>query len=71
MKQADLDRVVARVTGETVSTIKRLGFGLADPDDGFDPDPNERAPYVIDWDGLQARCHQAIAWRPHDEPTAT
>ena len=31
MKQADLDRAVARATGETVSTIKRLGFLLAEP----------------------------------------
>ena len=29
MKQADLDRAVARATGETVSAIKRLGFLLA------------------------------------------
>jgi hypothetical protein len=31
MKQADLNRAVARATGETVSTVKRLGFLLADP----------------------------------------
>ena len=28
MKQADLNRAVARVTGETVSEIERLGFNL-------------------------------------------
>jgi len=29
MTQRHLDRAVARATGETLSTIRRLGFGLA------------------------------------------
>lgn len=28
MKQNELNRVVARMTGETIATIKRLGFSL-------------------------------------------
>jgi hypothetical protein len=28
MKQADLNRAVARATGETVDRISRMGFGL-------------------------------------------
>ncbi|HSG69823.1 MAG TPA: hypothetical protein VLA12_05380 [Planctomycetaceae bacterium] len=44
MRQADLNRAVSRATGESVSTIQRLGFGLADS-------PNEQPDRpVIDWD---------------------
>ncbi|MBM4073760.1 MAG: hypothetical protein FJ271_33295 [Planctomycetes bacterium] len=28
MRQADIDRAVARATGETVETIRRLGFSI-------------------------------------------
>ena len=58
MKQADLDRAVARATGETVSTIKRLGFLLAEPDDCLDPESDEHGPYVIDWDELEAQSRE-------------
>ena len=64
MKQSDLNREVARATGETVSTIKRLGFLLDDPrseslsaDDG---------PLVIDWDEFDAvRYLRAAEGLPH------
>ena len=68
MKQADLDRAVARVTGETVSTIKRLGFLLVDPADSLDPDSDEHGPHVIDWDELQAQRFEGSTWRPSHEP---
>ena len=55
MKQADLNRAVARATGESVSTIKRLGFLLAEPADSLDPNAEENGPYVIDWDALEAQ----------------
>ena len=42
MRQADLNRAVSRATGESVSTIQRLGFGLAEPDESFEPDPDEQ-----------------------------
>ena len=48
MKQADLNRAVARATGESVSTIKRLGFLLAEPADSLDPGADDDGPYVID-----------------------
>ena len=68
MKQADLDRAVARVTGESISTIKRLGFLLADPTDNLDPDSDEHGTYVIDWDELEAQRFEGNAsWRPHHE----
>ncbi len=57
MKQADIDRAVALATGETVSTIKRLGFLLADPIDSLDLDADldlDDDPYVIDWDQVEA-----------------
>ena len=33
MNHSDLERAVARAMGETVTTIKRLGFQLVDPGD--------------------------------------
>ena len=53
MTQRELNRAVASATCESVATIERLGFGLADPDDvNFDPEPNERPPQLIDWDEI-------------------
>lgn len=68
MKQADLDRAVARATGETVSTIKRLGFRLAEPSDHFDSESDDRRPFVIDWDELDAQRHELAPRRPRYEP---
>ena len=70
MKQADLDRAVARATGETVSTIKRLGFLLADPADSPGGDSDEQGPYVVDWDELEAQRNEVCMRGPHHEPTA-
>ncbi len=51
MKQNDLNRAIARVTGETVATVKRLGFLLAEPGDvPFHPDDEALGPHVLDWD---------------------
>ncbi|TWT38937.1 hypothetical protein [Blastopirellula retiformator] len=54
MHQSDLNRAVSRATGETVSTIKRLGFLIADPDLALDPHDEDLGPYMIDWDELEA-----------------
>ena len=44
MTQRDLNRAVANVTGETVDTIERMGFGpLTEVTDDFNP-------RIIDWD---------------------
>ena len=44
MTQRDLNRAVASVTGETVDTIERMGFGpLTETTDEFDP-------RMMDWD---------------------
>ena len=53
MKQADLNRAVSRATGETVETIRRLGFLLAEPDDMLDADSPDDGPYMLDWDTLE------------------
>ena len=54
MDQNDLNRSLSRATGESVRTIKRLGFSL------FDPGANDTAadsidlpPQVVDWDELE------------------
>ena len=65
MKQTEIDRAVARATGETVSTVKRLGFLLAEPDDhdsGVDD-----SPHVVDWDALESQRHEDSG-RLCDEP---
>ena len=66
MQQAELNRAVARATGETVSTIKRLGFLLADPADGLDP--HEEEAQVIDWDELESGRRTENGWRRQHEP---
>jgi hypothetical protein len=48
MRQAELNRAVSRATGESVSTIQRLGFGLADS-------PNEQPDRpVLEWDATES-----------------
>ena len=55
MLQADLYRSVSRATGETIATIKRLGFLIADPDISIiDPEAEDLGPHVIDWDAFHA-----------------
>ena len=68
MKQADLNRTVARATGETVSTIERLGFLLAEPADSLDPDSDDAGPYVIDWEELEKQRNDGSTRRPRHEP---
>jgi hypothetical protein len=46
MTQTELDREVAKVTGETAGTIARLGFVPLT----HRPVEVEREPLVIDWD---------------------
>lgn len=50
MSQRELERAVSRATGESISTVRRLGFLLADaetiaPGEELDVE-------VIDWDAL-------------------
>jgi hypothetical protein len=53
MNQNDLNRSLSRATGESVRTIKRLGFSLFDPGTSdADADAIDVPPQVIDWDQL-------------------
>ena len=36
MQQSDINRAVARVTNETIATIKRYGFSIEEPPGEFD-----------------------------------
>lgn len=57
MTQAQLDRQVARVTGESRRTIGAIGFSLADPlEVRFDPEPADVAKF-LDWDQVARRRH--------------
>ena len=73
MKQADLNRAVAHITGESVATIQRLGFLLAEPQQDFmEQQETEAGPHVIDWDELEQRhwyrqFHQEVD-ESFDEP---
>ena len=62
MVQSDLYRSVSRATGESVATIKRLGFLIADPSQPIsDPEAEDLGPHVIDWDEFQARQEESDA----------
>ena len=56
MTQNDLNRAVAEATGETVTTIRDLGFSIADPAVVcHDPEPHALDAKAVDWDELDAR----------------
>ena len=55
MAQSELDRAVARATGENLRIISLLGFGPADPVlVAHDPEPCEIGDKTIDWDAVDA-----------------
>lgn len=55
MTQRQLDRAVARATGESVATIAHIGFGIVDPLAAqSDWEPTDAGPSVIDWDERDA-----------------
>ena len=59
MTQAELNRAVAKSTGETVSVIKHLGFNMADPEEvAFDPEPDEVR--YVDWDAVDENRHALL-----------
>jgi hypothetical protein len=60
MTQAEINRLVAGATGESVRTVSELGFGLADPDVvDFDPEPADIEDLIVDWDALDLRRNTA------------
>jgi hypothetical protein len=69
MRQADLDRAVARATGESVATIRRLGFLLDDPiADRDGPNAEVCDAVVIDWDVFEAQRYVGSNGRSRCEP---
>ena len=60
MTQNELNRSVAKATGESVSAISRMGFVP------LTPQPVEREPedYIVDWDELEGRRPIAVFDRP-------
>lgn len=53
MKQSELNRAVAKATGENLRIISRLGFSLADPLlVEYDPEPCDVEDMIVDWDRL-------------------
>ena len=61
MTQKDLDRAIARATGESLDTIRRFGFSTLEPSlSVMDTDGSEHEPRVVDWDSLD-RQRRALA----------
>jgi hypothetical protein len=61
MTQQELNRSVARATGEDVCTIASMGFSVADPTlVRHDPEPSPFEDRIIDWDTVQHRRHVAV-----------
>jgi hypothetical protein len=53
MTQREIDRAVAASTGESLSEIRHLGFGIADPDLAvYDSEASACPPLMIDWDTI-------------------
>ena len=56
MTQRQLDRLVARATGEDLRSIRQRGFSIVNfADTNFDPEPDLRPPQWVDWDELDRR----------------
>ena len=49
MNQRELNRQIAKATGETVATIDQLGFVPLEPI----PYERDREPLVVDWEELE------------------
>lgn len=60
MTEQELNRAIARKTGESLKTIRRRGFSIVRPKrENFDPEPNLLPPQVIDWDQADAQRRAA------------
>ena len=54
MTQKDLERAIARATGESLQVIRRFGFSALDASLlPADSDGSEHEPRVVDWDVLE------------------
>ena len=56
MSQRELDREIARATGESVAAIRRHGFSEPCPlVEADDLDLGDLGPQIIDWDEVEAQ----------------
>ncbi len=61
MTQCQLNRAVAKATGETIGTINHMGFSIADPRQVcHDPEPSDFEEKIIDWDRYECRRNVPI-----------
>ena len=67
MKQTDINRAVAQATGESVRTIKSLGFQLEEPLDDIEPEIGDSGPNIIDWDALESERYRDPTGRPYHD----
>ena len=71
MTQRELNRAVARATGESLGTVSNMGFGMADPMDvSYDPEPpsEEIEDRILDWDQLDRRRRSPLAAEDFRQP---
>ncbi len=64
MTQRDLNRAIARATGESLSTICQMGFVT------LHRIAVEREPLVVDWDSLDYRRTSAFPQRTRPKASA-
>jgi hypothetical protein len=54
MTQNQFHCALAKATGESIRTLKRIGFSLLEPDiDRVDTEARDLAPQTVDWDRLE------------------
>ena len=56
MTQTQLDRMVAKATGEDIRSIRRRGFSVATF--GIDLEPDQRPPQMVDWDEVDRKRYE-------------
>lgn len=61
MLQQELDRQIARATGESLGTIRRRGFSFVGPTPSvFYPEADDLpSPQYVDWDDVEAQRRRA------------
>lgn len=63
MSQAELERQVSRLTGESVREVRRRGFSIVIPQVSVcEPDADDLTePQIVDWDDLAANRYAKAA----------
>lgn len=52
MNRSRIELAVARATGESLASVRRLGFSAVEPQVNLSDDPPAR-PGIVDWDDLE------------------